>query len=101
MQIVVRGANGLGGGYWSDGTYTAHGTRNGATEFVRDGGGILYFDADYWKLYPEKKIRPGATGWNFSQKGSKSGPPLGSWEKAKRKSGETDRDYSSLTLSRG
>ena len=28
-----------------DGVYRAAGTRNGATEYVRDGGGILYFDA--------------------------------------------------------
>ena len=73
-------------------------TRNGATEFVREGGGILYFDAGYWKLFPQKGTQAGASGWNFSQKGSQDAPPLGRWVKANAEKGEQTQDYSSLVL---
>eukprot|EP00802_Teleaulax_amphioxeia_P014815 Tamp_14893.p1 GENE.Tamp_14893~~Tamp_14893.p1 ORF type:complete len:434 (+),score=102.83 Tamp_14893:202-1503(+) len=87
-------------GHDCDGVYRAAGTRNGATEYVRDGGGILYFEKGYWKLLGATTAKPGIMmgGWHFSQSGSANEPPFGRWVKNACIKTEETRNYAGLKL---
>jgi hypothetical protein len=100
-SIKISGATG-DGVTRCNALFTKSGKRNGQPCFNgSQDGGALYFDGSYWKLC-NSGTGSREVGWNFSQEPSTKDlalfrPPLGKWTEAKKTS-ETKRDYSGLTL---